>query len=175
MVRVPRGGDPSGRAEYVTDPKGFHSLVTTTPQTTGGARAAELTVKAARDHRVRYVLVGGATNVAYFGLFWLGWHLLEGTVPYLGITATANFGTALLAYPAYRTFVFRSDTSWLRGFWKFYTVYLVGLAASLAGMPLLIEVLGVPVLLAQAIVIVLVPVASYLLHRFWTFSGNPHN
>jgi putative flippase GtrA len=41
-------------------------------------------------------------------------------------------------------------------------------------MPLLIELLHTPVLLAQALVILLVPVASYLLHRFWTFRDAPH-
>ncbi len=137
--------------------------------------ASELTAKAVGDHRVRYLLVGAGTNVVYFGLFWLGWHLLEGTVPYLGVTAMANLCTALLAYPVNRTFVFESKTTWLRGFWKFYTVYLVGLAASLVGMPLLIEVAGVPVLLAQAVMIVLIPIMSYLLHRFWTFADGRHN
>jgi putative flippase GtrA len=111
--------------------------------------------------------------VVYFGLFWLGWRLLEGALPYLAVTAMANLGTALIAYPAYRTFVFGSSTGWLRGFAKFYTVYLVGLVCSLLGMPLLIEVLGVPVLLAQAIMIATVPLVSYLLHRFWTFADNP--
>jgi putative flippase GtrA len=146
-----------------------------TPPATAGPTPRSLAARVLADHRFRYLLVGGSTSVVYFGLFWLGWHLLQGTVPYLGVTAMANFGTALLAYPAYRTFVFGADTTWLRGFWKFYAVYSVGLAVSLVGMPLLIEVLGVPVLLAQAVLIIVVPLASYLLHRFWTFAGNPHN
>lgn len=136
---------------------------------------SELGAKAIGDHRIRYLIVGAGTNVLYFGLFWLGWHLLEGTLPYLVVTAMANLGTALAVYPVYRTFVFGSSISWLRGFWKFYTVYLVGLAAALLGMPLLIELLGVPVLWAQAVVIAVVPVISYLLHRFWTFADQPHS
>lgn len=115
-------------------------------------------------------MVGAGTNLLYFALFWLGWQLLEGTVPYLVVTAGANLGTAVLVYPAYRGFVFGSTTTWLKGFWKFYTVFVIGLVASLVGMPLLIEVLGVPVVVAQAIVIAVVPVVSYLLHRFWTFT-----
>jgi putative flippase GtrA len=111
--------------------------------------------------------------VLYFGLFWLGWHLLDDKLPYLVVTAVANLSTALIAYSAYRTFVFASTTGWLRGFPKFYTVFLLGLACSLLGMPLLIKVLGSPVLLAQAIVIAIVPFISYLLHRFWTFADNP--
>jgi putative flippase GtrA len=135
---------------------------------------AQLPAKLLGDHRVRYLLVGAGTNVLYFGLFWLGWHVFEGTLPYLLVTALANFTTALVVYPAYRTFVFQSRTSWPRGFAKFYAVYLFGLGCSLVGMPLLIELLGTPVLLAQALVILLVPVASYLLHRFWTFRDASH-
>lgn len=120
------------------------------------------------------MIVGAGTNVIYFGLFWLGWHLLEPILPYLVVTVLANFGTALLMYPAYRGFVFGSSTGWLRGFAKFYTVYLFGLGCSLLGLPLLIELLGVPVLPAQAVVILLVPVASYLLHRSWTFRDASH-
>jgi putative flippase GtrA len=133
-----------------------------------------LGVRAIGDHRIRYLIVGAGTNVVYFCLFWLGWHLLEGSLPYLAVTAMANLATALIVYPVYRTFVFGSSTGWLRGFSKFYTVYLVGLGCSVLGMPLLIEVLGLPVLLAQAIMIALVPVVSYLLHRFWTFADQPH-
>jgi putative flippase GtrA len=135
---------------------------------------SQLGARALGDHRIRYLIVGAGTNVLYFGLFWLGWRLLEGELPYLAVTAAANLSTALLVYPAYRSFVFGSSTGWLRGFSKFYAVYLVGLACSLLGMPLLIEVLGVPVLLAQAIVIAVVPLASYLLHRFWTFADKPN-
>ncbi|MFC0627676.1 GtrA family protein [Kribbella deserti] len=132
---------------------------------------SELGAKVIGDHRVRYLIVGAGTNVLYFCLFWLGWHLLEGTVSYLVLTAATNLSTALIVYPFYRTFVFgRSDQTWLRGFWKFYTVYLVGLVTSLLGMPFLVEVVGAPVLLATVIMLAIQPVVSYLLHRFWTFA-----
>ena len=131
---------------------------------------SELGAKVIGDHRVRYLFVGAGTNVLYFGLFWLGWYVFEGTLSYLVVTALTNLSTALIVYPAYRTFVFGSEQTWLRGFWKFYTVYLVGLVTSLVGMPFLIEVLGAPVLLAQAIMLAVQPVVSYLLHRFWTFA-----
>jgi putative flippase GtrA len=131
---------------------------------------SELGAKVIADHRVRYLMVGGGTNVLYICLFWLGWHLLEGIVSYLIVTAATNLSTALIVYPVYRGFVFGSEQTWLRGFWKFYTVYLVGLGVSLVGMPLLVEIIGVPVVLAQAILLAVQPVISYLLHRFWTFA-----
>jgi putative flippase GtrA len=131
---------------------------------------SELGAKVIADHRVRYLMVGAGTNVLYICLFWLGWHLLEGIVSYLIVTAATNLSTALIVYPVYRGFVFGSEQTWLRGFWKFYTVYLVGLGVSLVGMPLLVEIIGVPVVLAQAILLAVQPVISYLLHRFWTFA-----
>ena len=142
----------------------------------GPKPSASTVSKVAGDHRVRYLIVGAGTNVLYFGLFWLGWHFLQDSIPYLAVTAAANFSTALIVYPLYRDFVFGSTSAgWIRGFAKFYTVYLFGLGCSLLGMPLLIEVLGLPVLLAQALLIAAIPVASYLLHHFWTFRDKPHS
>jgi putative flippase GtrA len=158
------GPGGSGRAnEAIIPPKRKGTAISVT----------QLGARAIGDHRIRYLIVGAGTNALYFGLFWLGWHLLDDKLPYLVVTAAANLSTAVIAYSAYRTFVFGSTTGWLRGFPKFYTVFLLGLACSLLGMPLLIKVLGSPVLLAQAIVIAIVPFISYLLHRFWTFADKP--
>jgi putative flippase GtrA len=121
------------------------------------------------DDRVRYLLVGGCTSALYYGLFALGWLALGTHLPYLVVTVLAHVITAVLVYPLYRTFVFRSTAHWLRGFVRFYVVFASGLVVSFVGLPLLVEVAGVPVLLAQALLIVLLPVLSYLAHRFWTF------
>jgi hypothetical protein len=40
---------------------------------------------------------------------------------------------------------------------------------SLVGLPILIEVVGLPALLAQAIIIMLVPLINYRIHILWTF------
>ena len=34
------------------------------------------------DRRVRYVLAGGVSSGTYYGVFWIGWLLTAGGVPY---------------------------------------------------------------------------------------------
>ena len=121
------------------------------------------------DDRVRYLLVGGFTSVLYYALFAGGWLSLKSWLPYLAVTVLAHVTTALLVYPLNRVFVFESTAPWVRGFLRFYTVWAGGLLVSFVGLPLLIEVIGVPVLVSQGLLQCLVPVLSYLAHRFWTF------
>ncbi|MGH3385644.1 MAG: GtrA family protein [Nocardioidaceae bacterium] len=124
-------------------------------------------VALAHDQRVRYLAVGATTSVLYFGTFTAGWTFLP--IPYVVMTALAHLFTALVMYPFYSRFVFRSDVSWLRGFTRFYSVWLGGLAVSVVGMPLLVEYAHVPVVVSQAVTIVAVPVLAYLVHHSWTF------
>jgi putative flippase GtrA len=121
------------------------------------------------DRRVRYLLAGGVAAVVYYGTFSAGWLLGAGRIPYLVMTVLANWVCAVVTYPLYRRLVFRSDGPWLPGFLRFYLICLWSLAFSLAGLPLLVEVGHLPVLLAQAIVIVVSPIVNYQLNRRWTF------
>lgn len=122
------------------------------------------------DRRLRYALAGTVTSLLYWGLFALAWRLFGDNVSYVVLTAVAQLTTALIMYPHYRTRVFGSELAWLKGFPRFYAVWIGGLAVSVLGMPLLIEVAHVPVLVAQAVTIAAVPLAAYFAHRLWTFA-----
>jgi putative flippase GtrA len=122
-----------------------------------------------RDRRVRYLFVGGVSAVVYYGTFSAGWLLSGRHIPYLAMTLIANFVTAVLTYPLYRRGVFRFDGPWLSGFVRFYMVCLWALVFAFVALPLLIEVAHVPVLIAQAIVIVVGPVINYQIIKYWAF------
>lgn len=122
-----------------------------------------------RDRRVRYLLAGVVSSGTYYGLFWIGWLLLAGHLPYLGLAVAANIATAVLTYPLYRQRVFRSSVPVLPGFFRFYLTSLGGLAFILAGLPLLVEVVHVPVLAAQAAVLTVQPLINYQVLRLWAF------
>jgi putative flippase GtrA len=121
------------------------------------------------DRRVRYVLTGGGAAVVYFVAFSVMWLLLSGHVHYDLVALAANAFTAVSTYPLYRRYVFQSNVRWIRGFTRFYLISLASLLTSLVGLPLLIEVAHVPVLISQAVLIGLVPLINYQVHRFWTF------
>jgi putative flippase GtrA len=121
------------------------------------------------DRRVRYLVVGGVAALVYYGLFAAAWLLSAGRAPYLALAVAANLVTAVVTHPLYRRGVFRSGGPWLAGFARFYLTCLWSLAASLGGLPLLVEVARVPVLVAQAIVIVALPLVNYQVNRRWAF------
>lgn len=116
--------------------------------------------------QVRYLLVAGTTSLVYLGLvaggLALGWH-------YMLAILVAQVITIAGAFPAYRTLVFASRGSWRTDLLRFLSVWSSGMVAGFVATPLLVEVFGMPPLLAQVVAIVVVAVGSYLGHRFFSF------
>src|SRR5215218_8647709 len=121
------------------------------------------------DRKIRYLVAGGVSAVVYYSAFSAGWLLFGGYLNYLVLTLIASVGSAIATYPLYRIHVFRTAGPWVTGFLKFYSVILGSLFYAFAGLPLLIEVVGLNVLVAQAIIVVTTPLINYQVHRFWAF------
>ncbi|GAA3444123.1 hypothetical protein Pve01_70700 [Planomonospora venezuelensis] len=110
------------------------------------------------------------TVVAYFSLLALALLLLERVVPYLFLVAGSHLLAVMLVYPWYRLVVFRVSTgSWITGFARFYLVGLSFLATSAVVLPVLVEIVGLPVLAAQVFVVPASTVLAYLVNRSWAF------
>jgi len=122
-----------------------------------------------RAQAVRYVLVGAWNTVFGYGLFVLLHQLLSGTVHYIVILVVASLVAILNAFVCHRRFVFRVQGSVLLDLARFSVVYLVALAANVALLPLLVEVLGLHVLVGQALVVAGTVVASFFAHRSFSF------
>jgi hypothetical protein len=118
---------------------------------------------------VRYLGAGAVSAATYYGLFAAIWLIAGGRISYLIVAVVANAATAASTYSLYRRVVWRSPAAGLRGFLRFYVVCLSALAYSFVGLPLLVEWAGLPVLVAQAIVVITSPLINYQLQRFWTF------
>lgn len=118
---------------------------------------------------VRYLFAGGVAAAVFYGCFAAGWLLSGEWVPYLLMAIVANVVTAVVTYPLYRIVVFRAGGPWLTGFARFYVICFGSLVVNLVGLPMLVEVGGVPVLLAQAVLIVVVPLVNFQLNKYWTF------
>jgi putative flippase GtrA len=121
------------------------------------------------DRRVRYVAVGGVSSAVYYALFAAIYLSTRQHLHYLVVPVLANLGCALVTYPLQRRWVFRAEGPALAGFLKFYVICLWALVFTYAGLPLLVEVARLPVLLAQALLIVTAPLINYQLSRFWAF------
>lgn len=121
------------------------------------------------DRRVRYILIGAIAAFVNYVAFAAGWLLFAAYLPYLGMAVIANVLGAMIMYPLYRHVVFRATGPWLSGFLRFYLTCFWALTFAFVGLPLLVEVVHLHVLLAQAIIIIVSPLINYQIMRFWAF------
>ncbi len=129
-----------------------------------------------RDQRVAFLIVGGVNTLIGFGLF-VAFDLAFGRAvdraigPILGSLVTlacAHVISVLIAFVLYRRFVFRVRGHVLRDLARFESVYLVAIGVNAVLLPALVG-FGAPRIPAQAAIVVLTTVISYLGHRFFSF------
>lgn len=124
------------------------------------------------DQRTRYLAVGGWNTVSSYALF-VGLQLALGdVVHYLVLLVVTMVLSVLQAFVLHRRLVFRAtDGAWPRQLLRFSEVYAVAFAVNLALLPVLVEVVGLPVLVAQAVLVITTVTASFVGHRRWSFGG----
>lgn len=128
-------------------------------------------LKLLRDQRVAFLLVGGVNTLLGFGLYtaltlWV-FHDV-----YLGYTLSLVVSYAIaitVAFVLYRRFVFRVTGHVVRDFFRFVAVYAVSIGINLVALPILVEFVRVPPILAQAIILVITTVISFVGHRSFSF------
>lgn len=117
----------------------------------------------------RFGLVGTANTAFAFGLFVVLQLTLGTLVHYLVVLVVTNVLAVLLAYVLQRRLVFRFTGGWWPGLARFGLVYLIALGINMVLLPALHELLGIPVIPAQAMVTVLQAFGTYAAHRLFTF------
>ena len=119
-----------------------------------------------RTEQGRYLAIGGTMAAGYLALVAAG---LRTDLPYMVVITAAQVVLITVAFPAYRTLVFRSHGGLVGDLLRFLSVWSGGLAASFLGTPLLVEFLNMPPLPAQILAVIVVAVGSYLGHSFFSF------
>ena len=130
-----------------------------------------------RDQRVAFLSIG-AVNTGVGFLCFAGFLALLGQQRYMATLVCAHIVSVLIAFVLYRYVVFRVRGHVLRDLWRFETVYLVALAVNLVLLPLLVQLGHLPVLLAQALILVVTALISWVGHKHFSFrrteaSGRP--
>ena len=121
-----------------------------------------------RDQRVAFLIVGGINTVVGF-LCFAGFLALFGQGRYLLALVCAHVVAVLIAFVLYRFVVFRVRGHVLADLWRFETVYLSALAVNFVLLPLLVEFVHLPALLAQALIVLVTSVMSWLGHKHYSF------
>jgi putative flippase GtrA len=122
-----------------------------------------------RDQRVAFLLVGIVNTVVGFAWFAL-FEVTVGRVGgYLLSLACAHVASVLCAFVLYRRLVFRVRGHLLLDLLRFESIYLVAIAINFLALPLLVEFAGLVPILAQALIVVVTTVVSFVGHRYFSF------
>lgn len=132
-----------------------------------------LLLRVVRDQRAAFLLVGALNTgigIGWFAVFLVTVGQLWGQPwGYLAALACSHVLSVLCAFVLYRFVVFRVRGHVLADLWRFETVYLSALAVNVVLLPVLVEIAQLPVLLAQALIVVVTSVMSWVGHKHYTF------
>jgi putative flippase GtrA len=123
-----------------------------------------------RQQGIRYLLVGGWNTLFAFLAFAALNAAFGDDVNYMFLLPAATVLAILNAYIGYRTFVFKVKGHWWRDLGRFSLVYAGAFVANLTILPFLVEIVGLPVLVAQGIVTGGTVIVSFFGHRSFSFS-----
>ena len=122
----------------------------------------------AKSQKFRFLLVGVANTV--FGyLFFAGLLLAVGQESYVLTGVISHLVATTLSFGLNRTYVFGSDGRVWLDYVRFQVTYTFILALNLALLIAFVELLGWPILVAQAVCLCIVAVSSYLGHKYFSF------
>lgn len=130
-------------------------------------------LRVVRDQRVAFLIVGAINTLVGF-LAFAGFLLTVGKLwgkpwGYLAALACAHVVSVLFAFVLYRFVVFRVRGHVWSDLWRFETVYLSALAVNFVLLPVLVELAHLPVLLAQALIVFVTSVMSWVGHKNYSF------
>ena len=123
------------------------------------------------DERVRFLIVGAFNTFFGYGLF-VAFELLVGKHTSYFISLYGSFIiAATVAFLLHRHFTYRvtGTGNILIDFLRFQGVNFVALGVNTLVLPLLVEVAGINVLVAQALIVIITTLVSYFGHKFFSF------
>lgn len=121
------------------------------------------------DRRLRFLLVGGFNTVVGYLLFVFLYWALGSALHYLVLVVLAHFLAVINSFLTQRRWVFPDRRAGLAAFWRFNLATLSSLAFGLVAMAVLVDLLAIHPLVAQALVVVLSSIGLYLMHQRYTF------
>jgi putative flippase GtrA len=135
-----------------------------------GATPAKDFVRAiVTDRKFSFLLVGGFNVVQGFCWFALFHSLWGDRLPYLFTLVIAYAPAIVIGFTLYRLLVFKVRGHLVRDFVRFTMVQAAAFALNAGCLPFFHEVVGLQVLMAQAVSVAVVVVFNYLGHLYFSF------
>lgn len=121
------------------------------------------------NEKLRYLIMGAYNTFFGYSIFALLWILWERSLHYILIVGISHLISVTNAFVSYRIFVFRKKGNICGDFFRFNLVYLGVFIFNIMALPILIEGINIHPLLAQAFVVIVTVLASFILHRRFSF------
>ena len=125
------------------------------------------------SEKFRFLAVGAYNTLFGYVAFAVLYTSLHERLHYLVIAVIAHVIAVINAFFAHRTLVFRAHGNLLGDFARFNITTLGSTAIGLAGLAVLVDFGGIHPLLAQAIVLSVTVVITYVAHKLYTFAHRP--
>jgi putative flippase GtrA len=122
----------------------------------------------AKARGLPYLIVGAANTALGYGVTVGLYYLLRGW-PIVAVATLANVVCITVSFVTYKVFIFKSGGFWLPEYLRCYLVYGGGALLGIAGLWLLVDVLGLTIWLSQGLVMAAVVPLSFFGHEFFTF------
>lgn len=135
-------------------------------------RAGSMIQKVWLNEKVRYILIGAFNTFFGYSVFAGLWLLWGQSLHYIVLLSISHVIAVTNAFFGYRVWVFRKKGGMFSDFIRFNLVYLGTFIFNILALPALVEGMNFHPLLAQALVIVVTVLASYVLHRRFSFRLN---
>jgi len=120
----------------------------------------------------RFLIVGGFNFIFGYGIFALFWFLFGQAWPdWLIVLVTTVIGITE-SFLTHRFITYRSHGCWWREYFRFYVVYGFQTLANMASLRIFVTTLGLNAYVVQFVTLVLLTVATYWVHKIYSFKGN---
>jgi putative flippase GtrA len=124
------------------------------------------------DRRFRYLAVGGWNALFSYGATLVIYSLLSPYAHIIVIATISNIAAITMSFSTNKLFVFRSKGDWLKEYLRSYVVYGGNILVGILGLWLLADILGVPVWVAQGLLVAIGVAVAYIGHQKFTFRSH---
>jgi len=119
--------------------------------------------------KIRFLLVGGFNTAFNYGMFlFVNW-FLGSFAGYLASLVVAQILSASVAFRLFQALVFKEGSRGFKAYLRFQSVYIVPLAVNMVVLPVLVELFGFEIYLAQAVFSLGWIVSSFFVHKNFSF------
>lgn len=121
------------------------------------------------EQKIRYLIVGGWNTLFGYGIFAALYFWLGSSMNYLWILSISFVISVANSYLGYKIFVFKTKGNVIKESLRVYLVYGVSFVFNLIMLPFLVEIVHLNMYIAQAFVVFVTIIGSYLLHKNFSF------